>query len=102
LARHSRSLALTDFNRLTADRQRFDDTHPYAALCNAASEAIVVNDGTDDRFSISIRTQAYQIGIVILFSAASLKAGSVRRCWQDTLRKSDKPLMSPAHNRTIF
>jgi hypothetical protein len=102
LARHSRPLALADFNGLTADRQRFDDVHPYAALCNAAREAIVVNDGTDDRFNISIKTQAYKIGIVILSSAASLKAGLVRRCWQDTLQKSDKPLTSPAHSRTIF
>jgi hypothetical protein len=56
-------------SKLTADRQRFscsDDIHPYVALCSAASEAIVVHDGTDDRFNISIRIQAYKIGIVVL------------------------------------
>jgi hypothetical protein len=108
------------------------DIHPYAALCSAAREAIVVNEGTDDRFNISMRIQAYKIGILILSSAAHhsllasprctfdalrgvaldsvkdgsqsahLKAGRVRRCWQDTLRKSDKPLTPPAHNGTIF
>jgi hypothetical protein len=69
LARHSRSLALTDLikthGRSTAIflSRRY---HPYAALCSAAREAIVVNDGTDDRFNISIRIQAYKIGIIFL------------------------------------
>jgi hypothetical protein len=42
------------------------DIHPYAALCSAAREAIVVNEGTDERFNMSIRIQAYKIGIIFL------------------------------------
>jgi hypothetical protein len=68
LTRHSRSPALTNFtNPAPIDSSCLSPRyHPYAALCSAASEAIVVNDGADDRFSISIRIQAYKIGIIFL------------------------------------